>query len=121
MTSIASDIKKSMGTEEEPFEGEVDIKKVQEAILEMIQKNKESGKKITYLFSSWNHKSATDFLNFMVGSCGIPNFLIHSQCDKKTVEDRYKKKNEVEEISQDVSDEIDASHKIAEKMRVEIE
>lgn len=28
MTSIASDIKKSMGTEEEPFEGEVDIKKV---------------------------------------------------------------------------------------------
>lgn len=51
MTSIASDIKKSMGTEEEPFEGEVDIKKVQEAILEMIKKNKESGNKITYLFS----------------------------------------------------------------------
>jgi hypothetical protein len=48
-------------------------------------------------------------------------FNIHCICDKKCVEERYKKKNEVEELPEDAIAEIEDSNKKAEKLRVEVE
>ena len=42
MVEIATELKKKMGTEEEPYEGEVSIAKVEEEILRIVQKDKES-------------------------------------------------------------------------------
>jgi len=40
MAEIANEIKKKMGTEEEPYEGEVPIAKVEEAILEIVSNDR---------------------------------------------------------------------------------
>jgi hypothetical protein len=54
-----------MGTEEEPFEGEVPIEKVEEAILELVSKDRAANSKYTYLFDGWLHKSTMDFITAM--------------------------------------------------------
>jgi hypothetical protein len=65
MAAIADDLKKKMGTEEEPFEGEVPIEKVEEAILELVSKDRAANSKYTYLFDGWLHKSTMDFITAM--------------------------------------------------------
>jgi len=40
MNKIAEDAKKKLGTEEEPFEGEVPVSKVQEGILDTIESDR---------------------------------------------------------------------------------
>lgn len=54
-------------------------------------------------------------------SFGFPVFNVHCVCDKKCAEERYKKKNEVEDIPEDAIAEIEESNKKAEKLRNEIE
>lgn len=54
-----------MGTEDEPYEGEVPITKVEEAILEIVSLDRAANKKYTYLFDSWLHKSTIEFINAM--------------------------------------------------------
>lgn len=52
---------------------------------------------------------------------GLPSFSIHCQADKKTVEERYKKQNETEEIGEDAAAELEDSNKKSEKNRAEVE
>lgn len=65
MAQIAEKLKSTMGSEDEPFEGEVPISKVEEAILEIISQDRSENKKFTYLFDSWLHKSTIEFINAM--------------------------------------------------------
>jgi len=65
MAVIADELKKKMGSEEEPFEGEVPIEKVEEAILELVSKDRAANKKYTYLFDGWLHKTTMDFITAM--------------------------------------------------------
>ena len=53
----------------------------------------------------------------MTANCSLPSFYLHTQCDKKTAEERYKKKNETEEAGEDVIAELDESSKKADKQR----
>jgi len=39
MSDVAEEVKKTLGTEEEPFEGDVPISEVEKAILEKVQQN----------------------------------------------------------------------------------
>ena len=77
MVEIATELKKKMGTEEEPYEGEVSIAKVEEEILRIVQKDKESNQKFTYIFDSWLHKTTIEFIDYMHAEFGLPNFSIH--------------------------------------------
>jgi CO dehydrogenase nickel-insertion accessory protein CooC1 len=77
MGEIASELKKKMGTEEEPYEGDVPIAKVEEEILRIVQKDKESNQKFTYIFDSWLHKTTIEFIDYMHAEFGLPNFSIH--------------------------------------------
>ena len=56
MKQVEGKVKAKMGTEEEPFEGEVPIAKVEEEITSMIESSKGTGQK--FLFDSYSH--ATD-------------------------------------------------------------
>jgi hypothetical protein len=62
---VEEQVKKSLGTEEEPFEGKVPLGKVEEAVLRMIEKDKRSGNKGQYIFDSFPlHSTAADFYKF---------------------------------------------------------
>jgi hypothetical protein len=67
------------------------------------------------------HKSASEFLNFAQRNFGLPTFILNTTCDKKTAEERFKKKNETEEINEEAAAEIEESAKRAERQRIEIE
>lgn len=121
MEQIAAELKKSMGSEEEPFEGEVSVDKVEAAIVKHIAHDRANSRKYTYLFDRWMHKSASEFLNFAQRNFGLPTFILNTTCDKKTAEERFKKKNETEEINEEAAAEIEESAKRAERQRIEIE
>jgi len=62
---VEEQVKKSMGTEEEPYEGKVPLAKVEEAVLRLIEKDKRSGNKVQYIFDSFPlHPTAEDFYKF---------------------------------------------------------
>jgi hypothetical protein len=55
-------VKKSLGTEEEPFEGKVPLAKVEEAVVRQIEADRKSGVRAQYVFDSFPlHASAADF------------------------------------------------------------
>lgn len=120
MKAMEEEIKKSLGTEDEPFEGDVPLDKVEAAICDMVAQDKQSGKKCTYLIDSWLHKNCADFLGWAKTALGLPTFAVNVHCDKKCSEDRYKRMNETEEIAEDAQQELDDDNKKAEKNNNEI-
>lgn len=50
---IEEQVKKSLGTEEEPFEGKVPLDKVEDAVIKIIQANRSAGKRTPYIFDSF--------------------------------------------------------------------
>jgi len=112
MKSISEDVRKKLGTEDEPFEGDVPIEKVEECILEIVANDKGSNEKFCYIFDSWEHKDADLFFINMSEEFGLPNFLIHTDASKATINDRYKKANEVDDIGEEAAQElVDAATK----------
>lgn len=120
MKATSEEIKKSLGTEDEPFEGEVPLADVEKAIRAQVASDKAAGSSCTYIFDSWLHKSIGDFLEFANGSFGLPSFAVHCTCDKKSVEERFKKANETEEIGEDAAAELEDSNKKAERNNNEV-
>jgi hypothetical protein len=78
MEQIAAELKKSMGSEEEPFEGELSVDKVEAAIVKQIAHDRANSHKYTYLFDRWMHKSASEFLNFAYRNFGLPTFILNT-------------------------------------------
>ena len=64
MASIAAAVAKTLGTEEEPFEGEVPIEKVEQAVLQLIEGDRARGERWCYIFDGFSHKKASEFLEF---------------------------------------------------------
>ena len=96
MEKLSEEIKKKLGTEDEPFEGTVPLVKVEESILELISKHRNNNQKFTYLFCDWSHTSAENFFMFMNTEFGLPSFSIFNSCNFKTIQERYKKEKELE-------------------------
>jgi len=63
MKIISEKVKSRLGTEEEPFEGEVPIKEVEKEISKIIEEGSKT--KVKYIFDGFTHKSHQDFLNFI--------------------------------------------------------
>ena len=62
MKQISEKVKSKLGTEEEPFEGEVPIKEVEKEIKKLIDEGSKS--KVKYIFDGYSHKSHTEFIDF---------------------------------------------------------
>lgn len=58
LTGIAESVKKTLGSEEEPFEGEVPSVKVFEAVLDLIHADRANNKKFTYIFDGFPYSKA---------------------------------------------------------------
>jgi hypothetical protein len=62
MATIAAAVGKALGTEEEPFEGEVPVEKIEQAVLTQIEGDRASGDRLCYIFDGFSHKKASDFV-----------------------------------------------------------
>jgi adenylate kinase family enzyme len=103
--AVEDQVKKSLGTEEEPFEGKVPLAKVEDAIVKMIETDKKSGNKVQYIFDFFPlHATGEEFFNFTSHklNCAAPDFIFdirNSGVDMNAAMARYKKKLEAEELS----------------------
>lgn len=117
MEKISEECKKRLGTEDEPFEGDVPIAEVEKDCIAIVNKDKACGEQYTYLFDGYLHKNAEAFVNWFATCFGCPSFHLQLAVDKAIIEERYKKKNEIEaegEINEDQQAEIKAGEKAAE-------
>jgi len=94
MKAIREEVKKSMGTEEEPFEGDVPIEKTESAVSALIAKTK--GK---IIFDGFVHTDGLAFTKFLE-QFGLPNFVLSLTAGKtedeeeKEIQSRWSKANE---------------------------
>jgi hypothetical protein len=70
-----------------------------------IQKDKQSGAKCGYVFDGFTHKEVDQFVAFL-SELGPPDFVLSCNAEQKQIEDRYKKKNETEEIGEELAEEL---------------
>lgn len=96
---IEAQIKSTLGTAEEPFEGKVPLLKVEEAIAATIAKDKKAGKRQLYVFDNFpGQANATEFARFCRERLRCPpDFVIStSVAEQSVIQQRFKKKLEVE-------------------------
>lgn len=115
MNAISDECKKRLGTDDEPFEGDVPISEVEKDCIAIVNKDKAAGQQYTYIFDGYLQKSAEQFVLWFSGAFGNPSFHLSLIVDKAIIEERYKKKNEVEaeELNEDQQAEIKAGEKAA--------
>lgn len=79
-----------------------------------------NNKKFTYIFDGGLYPSSkNEFQTFTTTQLGQPDFLISCNAGKKAIDERYKKKNEIEEISEDAAaaleqERVDAESRLSE-------
>lgn len=62
MKEISLELKKKMGTDEEPFEGEVPIANVEKEILSILKSNESNTR---FIFDDYTHKTEQAFFDFI--------------------------------------------------------
>jgi adenylate kinase family enzyme len=97
MKKITDKVRTQLGTDDEPFEGEVPIAKVEEYIAKTIQA---AGPGSKFLFDSYTHPTDEGFLAF-ISKFGSPSFVIILTADEQFIKERWMKRNEVEDFPED--------------------
>lgn len=98
MNTISEDVRKRLSTEDEPFEGDVPINEIEKDIVNMV--NSAAGQRVCLVFDGFMHPNAEDFVLF-IEQFGSPRFIINCKSNTKCLEDRYKKKNEIDELGEE--------------------
>jgi hypothetical protein len=113
--AIEEEVKKSLGTEDAPFEGVPPTPKIEDAVLKQINADKSKGHKVSYIFDSFPyHQSAADIQAFTGGKLKSANpdqlfdLRLTSGVDQAMSALRYKKAKEIEG---DLSEEQQAEFK----------
>lgn len=111
MKAISEKLKASMGTEEEPFEGEVPAADVEEAVVKFIRERSSGGKKVRFIFDGFAQKGATagnDFIDF-TSQFGVPRFLINLVASEATIKARYCQAKELDDVPEEALEELKAA------------
>jgi len=116
MAVLSEECKKRLGTEDEPFEGDVPLAEVEKDVVALVEADKAASEQFTYIFDGYTHTSAEEFVKWFSGHFGSPSFILKLQADKPIIEDRYRKRNEVEgeELNEDQQAELAEMKKKAE-------
>ncbi len=96
---ITEYLKKKLGTEEEPVE-DVPAATIYKEIIETIRSAQAKGQKKQYVFDGIL-ESFDLFHELVMANIGDPSLFVRCQCDDVILRNRYKLKNEIEEISED--------------------
>ena len=105
MKQIADGVKAGLGSEEEPFEGEVPVADVEKAVTEKIKTAQASGKRCKFVFDGFSHSTDEAFFAF-IAQFGVPEFLMCLTAEQPTINDRWCKKNEAEEVGEEGAEAI---------------
>lgn len=93
--------KRLLGPEPEgEWEGEVPLEEIQKDIQAIIDADRSCGKKIAYIFDGM-HTTPANFLNWSLEAFGPPAFWLPVTCDVNTAGERYKAKNEQDDLTED--------------------
>jgi adenylate kinase family enzyme len=105
-------VKKTLGTDEEPFEGKVPLAKTEDAVIKMIEADRKAGQKQQYLFDSFPlHASGEVFYRFTRDKmrCGAPDYVFDIRAggvETAMILARQKKRLEAEELNEDQQNEV---------------
>lgn len=105
LKAIGERIKASLGTEDEPFEGEVPMDKVEEDVMNKIHETRAANSKAKFVFDGITHKEAADFINF-INKIGVPDFILYLETEEKAIKQRFCAKNEVDEVGEEQVEEL---------------
>lgn len=105
MNQIAADVKATLGSEEEPFEGEVPVADVEKAVVSKIHTAQASGKRCKFVFDGFSHSTDEAFFTF-IEQFGVPEFLMCMTAEQATINERWCKKNEAEEVGEEGTEAI---------------
>jgi thymidylate kinase len=104
MVVITEEVKKRLAEaagEDAEAPEEVPIGEIEKAICAIVKGHVDSGKKIGYVFDGHAHKSGTEFLSWACESFGKPSYWMPVDCSDNTINERWKKRNEAEDIPED--------------------
>lgn len=93
-------VKKSKGTDEEPFEGEVPVDEVYEVMKNLMLSMHQTGTKDVFVIDGSYYKDIQQTIATISSSCDVDS-IIQTFCEKQTIVARLKKKLEVEELSEE--------------------
>lgn len=65
MKAISESVRASLSTEDEPFEGEVPVDKIENEAAAFIKNNQQASSKTKFLFDGFTHKDPAAFLKFL--------------------------------------------------------
>lgn len=126
MVKMSEKTKDRLGTEDEPFEGDVPLEEVEKDVIDLIQNDKKQNprNKIMYIIDGYMHASADAFLKWFEEHFGMPSFHLFCTVDKAMIEARFKERNEMDksaDLEDDHKEELDEKAKKAIKERNDIE
>lgn len=86
----------------------------------MIEGDKQSGKHTGYVFDQFTHAEVSQFTQF-ISELGPPDFIIDCWAEQAAIEKRYKTKNEVDEINEDLQEEFKKQEADAKDLKTQLE
>lgn len=104
MKEVTQQLKDAKGTEEGPYEGDIPLEEVEEAVLMKI--NQGQGQK--FIFDDYIHPTEEQFIAF-IEKIGVPDFILFISAEEAQIKDRWCKKNESEEVPEDEIQNIKAN------------
>lgn len=113
--AVEEQVKKTLGTEEEPFEGKVPIDKVEAAVVALVQGDRRAGRRCQYVFDGFPlHATPDGFHQFTSQKLGssAPDYVFDLRkggVDATMALARHKKRAELEEVSEELQAEIRAN------------
>lgn len=109
MAKISEAARGRLGTEEEPFEGDVPIAEVEADICALINEAKNSGRRTKFVFDGYIHATEEAFLAF-IEQFGVPEFVMFLTAEAATVGARWLARNDPEgtEVPEDAQESIKA-------------
>lgn len=97
MKEIQNNIRQKLSTEDEPYEGDIDIKEVEKEVIDNIaQASAKSEGRFKFVFDGYAHQNVVLFIEFLE-KFGKPQFVACTTADEKKINKRYNLANEAEE------------------------
>lgn len=105
MDKIEEGLKATLGTEDEPFDGDVPLAEIEKQIVKTISDAKNAGGRSKFVFKEFKHETEDKFMKF-IEQFGVPDFALFMTCEERSIKERWMKKNEAEDVPEETMDEI---------------
>ena len=117
MSAEMQALREEKGTEDGPFEGEISIQEIEQRIIGKFNAAKANTR---FIFDDFKHKTEDEFITF-IGKLGVPDFILFLTAKEDTIKQRYMKKNEIEEVTEDQVAELKADSEVNKVKRIALQ